>query len=143
MVSANAFAEAEAEDRGDIKHELIAMAQLYLAGFKDHKVVFEIPGLNYSARKTKDEKGNCVNVVKFMCKGFTEEHWQRCKADPVALQAEMDNRLEAQRLDDDQGCKVYHMRMHLSKLNCTRSIVTTFYEHEDANTGLKIVAHSS
>ena len=51
--------------------------------------------------------------------------------------------LEAFRLNDDEGCKVYHLRMRLPMMISNRSIVTTFYEHKDEATGFDIVVHSS
>ena len=55
----------------------------------------------------------------------------------------MNERMTAFRLDDDEGCKVYHIQMKMPMMISNRSIVTTFYEHEDADTGFKIVVHSS
>ena len=61
----------------------------------------------------------------------------------MAVQEAMQDRLEAFRLNDDEGCRVYHLRMKMPMMISNRSIVTTFYEHKDEATGFDIVAHSS
>ena len=55
----------------------------------------------------------------------------------------MNERLTATRLEDSEGSKVYHLQMKMPMMISNRSIVTCFYEHEDATSGFKIVVHSS
>ena len=89
---------------------------------------------NYEARQSFDDSGVAVTIIKFRCDGFTEEHFARWKADPIAVQLAMNEKMEAERLDDDEGCKVYHMKMKMPMMISNRSIVTTFYEHTDPAT---------
>mmetsp|Transcript_42010 Transcript_42010/g.55349 ORF Transcript_42010/g.55349 Transcript_42010/m.55349 type:complete len:124 (-) Transcript_42010:130-501(-) len=53
------------------------------------------------------------------------------------------DRLDAFRLDDDEGCRVYHLKMKMPMMISNRSIITCFYEHYDAETDQRIVVHSS
>ena len=77
--------EAAPKTRDQIKSDLLAQADNYFATFEDHKVVMEDTARNYVARQTFDESGNVVTIIKFRCDGFTEEHFQRWRADPIAV----------------------------------------------------------
>ena len=50
--------------------------------------------------------------------------------------------MSSRRLEDSEGCKVFHIQMKMPMMISNRSIITVFYEHED-DRGYKIVAHSS
>ena len=65
------------------------------------------------------------------------------KADPIAVQQAMNERLTSTRLKDDEGCKVYHLKMKMPMMISNRSIITCFYEHKDPDTGFRFVVHSS
>lgn len=134
--------EAAPGRRETIKQELLKKAKSYFDSWEEHKVVLEVPERHYVARQTFDEEGNCITIVKYKCMGFTEEHWQQWKADPIAVQQAMNDRMSSTRLDDDEGCKVFHIKMNMPMMISNRSIVTCFYEHEDEN-GYRIVQHSS
>ena len=128
--------------REQIKQEILAKAKGFFDTFEEHKVVLEDASRNYVARQTYDESGSAVTIIKFRCDGFTEEHWQRWKADPIAVQQALNDKLSATRLEDDEDCKVYHLHMKMPMMISNRSILTTFYEHEDSE-GYRIVFHSS
>ena len=61
----------------------------------------------------------------------------------MAVQVAMNEKLTATRLDDSEGCKVYHLQMKMPMMISNRSILTCFYEHENEETGYRIVVHSS
>ena len=55
----------------------------------------------------------------------------------------MNDRLTYQQLSNDQGHKVYHLQMKMPMMITNRSLITCFYEHEDAETGYRVFCHSS
>ena len=87
--------------RAQIQQELLAKAKDYLNTFESYNLAFQDANRNYIARQTIDENGLAVTMIKFNCDGFTEEHWQRWKADPISIQTAMNERLTATQLDDD------------------------------------------
>ena len=95
------------------------------------------------ARQTFDESGVAVTIIKYRCDGFTEEHWNRWKADSVGVQVAMNDRLSSTKLENDEGHRVYHLHMKMPLIISNRTIITTFYEHNDEATGFRNVFHSS
>ena len=55
----------------------------------------------------------------------------------------MNERLTSTQLADDEGHKVYHLHMRMPMMITNRSLITCFYEHEDAETGFRSYCHSS
>ena len=55
----------------------------------------------------------------------------------------MNDRLTAEQLEDDEGHKVFHLKMKMPMMITNRSLITCFYEHEDQETGFRIFTHSS
>ena len=51
-------------------------------------------------------------------------------------------RLSSIALPDDQGCKMFHIKMKMPMMISNRSIITCFYEHE-LEDGTKLKFHSS
>lgn len=90
--------------------------------------MFEDATRKYIARQTYDDSGAAITIIKFNCDGFTQEHWNRWKADPIAVQLAMNDRMMATRLPDDEGCKCYHIQMRMPMMISNRSIVTCFYQ---------------
>ena len=43
------------------------------------------PSRNYVARQSFDDKGLAVTIIKFRCAGYTEEHFEKWRADPIAV----------------------------------------------------------
>ena len=106
--------------------------------------MLEVPERKYVARQTFDEDGNSVTLITFKCDGFTAEHFETWKNDPIAVQIAMNHgRLDATRLEDSESCAVYHLQMKMPMMISNRSILTCFYHHENESTGEKIVVHSS
>ena len=63
----------------------MAKANGYLNTFERYKVAFEDASRNYVARQAFEESGMAVTIIKYRCDGFTEEHWQRWRGDPIAV----------------------------------------------------------
>ena len=71
--------------------------------------MFEDASRKYIARQTYDDNGAAITIIKFRCDGFTEEHWNQWKADPIAVQLAMNDRLQSTRLPDEEDLKCYHL----------------------------------
>lgn len=105
-------------------------------------MIFEDPARNYVARQTFDDNGAAITIVKFRCDGFTEEHWNSWKHDPIQVQLAMNDRLMATRLAEVADYKCYHLQMRMPMMISNRSILTCFYEHLTSE-GYRVVLHSS
>mmetsp|Transcript_21122 Transcript_21122/g.25998 ORF Transcript_21122/g.25998 Transcript_21122/m.25998 type:complete len:142 (-) Transcript_21122:243-668(-) len=114
------------------------MADELFAGWDAAPTVLEDAAKNYTAKQVINETGGCT-LIKYRCDGLTAEQWRQ---DPTAIAIAVNPKLSRTSLPEDEGHKVFHLKMKMPLIISNRSIVTTFYE-VDREDGWKAVFHSS
>ena len=61
---------------------------------------------------------------------------------PLELAASLNPKVTVEQIGEDEGCKVYHLKMKMPLVISNRSLVTTFYRCESAD-GHNIIMNSS
>ena len=67
--------EEQEGKRDEIEEQLLKLGKSYLDKFEQYEIVHEDKTINYQARKTRNEDGIPVIMIKYRIDGFTEDHW--------------------------------------------------------------------
>ena len=81
-------------------------------------------------------------MAKYRVEDFTMEQMQPLIEDPIGMGAKINKRLEVYEIGEDQGCKVFHLRIKLPFIISDRSIITTVYYAETSD-GTQLVLNCS
>ena len=120
------------------------LADKVVGQFDTLKVVTNDKDLGYECRQTWEGDGP-VTIIKYKAAGFTKEHWNTWKADPIGVQCKLNDRLTATKLDDNEdmdGHPTFHLHMKMPLMISNRSIVTSFYEQENEDGSLILINSS-
>ena len=116
--------------RETVKASLLAKAEELLAGFDGFETVHEEPEKNYMSKRTYNDAGLSIIINKYRCEGLAAETMQPFIDTPIEVARVLNNRLEPTQLEDDQGCKMYHMVMNMPMFMSNRSIIVCMYRGE-------------
>ena len=83
-----------------------------------------------------------MTLVKWKCAGLTAAHLRPLLDDPIAVGAAINNRMTAVPLPEDQGEKLYHIKMSMPMIISNRSVITCVYR-QTGEDGSELVFHSS
>ena len=128
--------------REQIKAELLAQAEQLMAGFDTYDTVEEDASKNYVAKQLTSQDGNNITLIKYRADGLTEEQLEQLTRDPTAVSAAMNSKLTRVVLPEDEGHKVFLMKMKMPMVISNRSIVTCYYEAQKDD-GTRIIMNSS
>ena len=122
---------------------MLAKADELFANFDSHTTVFEDAERNYVAKQTIQEDNSAVTLVRWRFEGLAEADIQRLMADPMDIGTKINSRMTMIPLADDQGCKMFHIKMSMPLVISNRSVVTCVYKMPDQENGTKVMFHSS
>ena len=128
--------------RAKVKAALLAKADELFANFDSYPTVLDEPEKNYIAKQAFSDNGNAMTLVKWRCQGLTMEHLQPWIDDPTATQIVLNNRMERHALPDDDGHKMWHLKINMPMILSNRSVITCFYREKTAD-GFDAIFHSS
>ena len=82
-------------------------------------------------------------MVKYRAEEMTMEHMQRWREDPTAVQCAINPKQSREALPDTpEGNKAWHIIYQMPMVLSNRSVITAYYETEEAD-GTQVVFHSS
>ena len=81
-------------------------------------------------------------MSKYRADGVTMEQLQPFIDDPIGTGARINQKLTVEQIGEDQGCKVFHVKVKMPMVISNRSILTTVYRAEGAD-GFQLIINSS
>ena len=88
---------------------------------------------NFIGKQVIQEEGNAVTMSKYRADGLTMEQLQPLIDDPLAIAASLNPKVTVEQIGEDEGCKVFHIKMKMPMVISNRSLVTTFYRCESSD----------
>ena len=134
--------QSPANNRAQIQQELLAKADQLWAAYNTFNVVVEDAAKNYEARQTVSEEGLTCTMIKYRVNGLTLEQWEQWTRDPTLVMTQLNSKMSREVLPDDEGHKVYLLKMKMPMMISNRSTLTCYYETEKED-GTKIIMSSS
>lgn len=131
-----------ANSRAQIQQELLAKADQLWAAYDTFNVVVEDASKNYEARQTVSEQGLTCTMIKYRVDGLTLEQWEQWTRDPTLVMTQLNSKMSREVLPDDDGHKVYLLKMKMPMMISNRSFVACYYDAEKED-GTKIIMSSS
>ena len=134
--------EAAQVDREQIKQSLLAKQEEFWANFDTYPTVGEDASKNFIAKQTIEDGGLAITMSKYRADGVTMEQLQPFIDDPIGTGARINQKLTVEQIGEDQGCKVFHVKVKMPMVISNRSILTTVYRAEGAD-GFQLIINSS
>ena len=123
--------------RDEIEKQLEKEALDYLANFDQYQLVLDKPKKNYRAAQTWTDDGLLVNISKYKCANFTQEHLKNYTDDRAGMVVAMNQPdMSGTKLPSDEGHQVVLLHEHIPFFFITdRDMIATFYHTYDSKTG--------
>ena len=115
----------------------------FFDNIEQYPIVYQDKARNYTAYQAL-ETGGYITIADWYVPGFTEEHWNKWKANPAGINDLMNERITAKLVNSTDGYKTYYYKMRMPLFISTRYLFTTFYyTDEDKETGWRSFIDSS
>ena len=129
-------------DRETIKARLFAEVEQFIANFDTFETVLDEPEKRYISKKSWLDGDKMVYINKYHCDGLTEETIMPVFDSCLNLIHIVRNRMEPEQLEDDQGHRLWHVKMYMPMMMTNRSAIVCEYKGQTSD-GLNIMVMSS
>ena len=123
--------------------ELLQLAEAYIAKWDTMTKIHEDKPRNYEARQVWED-GVPLTIIKYRADGLKIEQFRGFFDDPVPIQTTINKRISGERLEDDEGHEMWHMKVTspAPMLVAHRSTIICYYRKEEDDGSLCILNSS-
>ena len=112
------------------------------AAWDTHETVLEETEKNFIAKQTFNDEGNAITLVKWRCDGATMEQMKPYIEDPTQIGTVINSRLTRVELGEEDGAKMYHMKMNMPLVLSNRSVIVGVYNVESKDGDATVLTSS-